>query len=181
MVEDEQPERDDAEPVEVVAAVVSGRAPLALLRRGSPRPATLAPRPAACRDEQGATRPTATKTDEWIGPAKWQSGQLRSPWSASWSLRERHLRHHRGRVRTERAGLWEAASAIVLIGIAPFVGMAMPLGTRGDGLSALIHLVSRSIRLVHPNPVRREAAYWAVGGRYGSSTTASRSRCSRMA
>jgi hypothetical protein len=69
--------------------------------------------------------------------------------------------------------LWEGTSAIVLIGIAPFVGMAMRRWAfRRETLvsSALIHFgLTIPFGLVHILAifVMREAAYWAVGGRYG--------------
>jgi hypothetical protein len=69
--------------------------------------------------------------------------------------------------------LWESTSALIIISLAPFVGWAVrrwPL--RGESLlaSALIHFgLTIPFAAVHilVTWILREAAYWAVGARYG--------------
>lgn len=69
--------------------------------------------------------------------------------------------------------LWETTSAIVIIGLAPFIGRAMrrwPPRTDNLPTFALIHAgLTIPFALAHILFIFavREAAYWAVGARYG--------------
>jgi DNA-binding LytR/AlgR family response regulator len=69
--------------------------------------------------------------------------------------------------------LWEATSAIIIVGLAPFVGYGMrQWPPRADNMPAfaLIHFgLTIPFALAHITFifVTREAAYWAFGARYG--------------
>jgi DNA-binding LytR/AlgR family response regulator len=69
--------------------------------------------------------------------------------------------------------VWETSSVIVLVGLAPFIGVAMrrwPPRTDNLPVLALIHLgLTIPFALAHILFifVVREAAYWAAGARYG--------------